>query len=46
METVFLGVNREQRVDVMEEIGECLRIWSEIMADLRGHAKNMHIFAA
>lgn len=39
METVFLGVNREQRVDEMEEIGECLRIWSEIMADLRGRAK-------
>lgn len=27
-------------MDVTEEIGECLRIWSEIMADLRGHAKN------
>lgn len=46
METVFLGVNREQRVNVMEEIGECLRIWSKIMVDLRGRAKKMHIFAA
>lgn len=26
-------------MDVVEEIGERLRIWSEIMADLRGHAK-------
>lgn len=33
-------------MDVMEEIGECLRIWSEIMADLRSHAKKILIFAA
>lgn len=47
METIFLGLNGEVRMDVVEEIGECLRIFSEIMADLRGNAKKkMLIFAA
>lgn len=39
METIFFGLNGEVRMDVMEETGECLRIWSEIMADLRSHEK-------
>lgn len=46
METIFFGLNGEVRMDVMEEIGECLRIWSEIMADLRSHEKKILIFAA
>lgn len=31
-------------MDVVEEIGERLRIWSEIMADLRGHAKKKCLY--